>query len=155
MLFFLVPDLENEPEENQLTQHAASTPVGNWITKDQFDVLSGKVNDLFDKCFGEQEKVSTNKDNLTQLSRKLEHVEGNLLPELKMKIKTVKKSIPADASLPRTNKEGLEQVRAGLERARAKIAILEQPKQDQKFKLSDESIGKVLGMLISEFKQIF
>ena len=75
----------------------------------------------------------------------MEHLEGTLLPDLKHRIKTVKKSIPSDAALPNKNKELLEQVRAGLERARAKIAILEQPKQDQKFKLSDSSIGTLFG----------
>ena len=70
-----------------------------------------------------------------------------MLIDLKQRIKTVKKSIPADVSLPRTNKEGIEQVRAGLERARAKIAVLEQPKQDQKFKLSDSSIGTLFGKI--------
>ena len=100
---------------------------------------------MFDKFFGEQEKSSNIKDDLVQLQRKVEHLEGTLVPDLKVRIKTVKKSIPADATLPKSNKEVLEQVRAGLERARAKIAILEQARPDQKFKLSDESIGKVLG----------
>ena len=81
------------------------------------------------------------------MERKIEHIEGNLLTDLKQRIKTVKKSIPADASLPRTNKEAVEQVRAGLERARAKIAVLEQPKPDQKFKLSDSSISTLFGKL--------
>ena len=119
--------------------------MGNMVTKEQFDDLASRVGDLLDKFYREQEQTAANKDNCSKLERKLEHLEGTLLPDLKLRIKTVKKSIPADATLPKSNKEVLEQVRAGLERARAKIAVLEQPKQDQKFKLSDTSIGAVLG----------
>ena len=141
-----MPELEGSNQEDpQPARRAVSTPINDFVTKDQFDVLNGRVNDIFDKFFEEQECSSSTKDGVTQLQRKLEHIEGTLLPDLKVRIKTVKKSIPADVALPRTNKELLEQVRAGLERARAKIAVLEQPRPDQKFKLSDTSIGNVLG----------
>ena len=140
-----MPELEGSEQDVQPSRRAISTPMQEWVPKEQFDLLQGRVNDLFDKFYQEQEKQQTAKDDLSVLERKLAHVEGTLLPELKLRIKTVKKSIPADATLPRTNKEGLEQVRAGLERARAKIAVLEQPKQDQRFKLSDSSIGTLFG----------
>ena len=138
-----------EASENRLDRAPAAlpnlVPVGQLISKDQFDLLVGRVDDLFDKFFQEQGKTSTTKETVTQLERKMGHVEGNLLPDLKLRIKTVKKSIPAEVSLPVKNKEILEQVRAGLERARAKITVLEQPKTDQKFKLSESSIAALFG----------
>lgn len=118
------------------------------VSKEEFDILSGKVNDLYVKMFQDQDSSAPSKDDFQTLERKLEHLEGTLIPDLKLRIKTVKKSIPSDAALPLKNKETLEQVRAGLERARAKIAVLEQPKQDQRFKLSDSSIGTLFGKYV-------
>ena len=117
----------------------------NLVSVEQFEILSGKVNDIYVKVYQDEENASAIKDNFAKLERKLEHLEGILVPELKTRIKTVKKMIPSDAALPNKNKEVLEQVRAGLERARAKIAVLEQAKQDQKFKLSESSIGTLFG----------
>ena len=131
-----------------MDRRAISTPINDFVSKEEFDILAGKFNDLYVKVFQEEENSSASKDNLQKLERKLEHLEGVLLPDLKHRIKTVKKSIPSDAALPNKNKEVLEQVRAGLERARAKIAVLEQPKQDQKFKLSESSIGTLFGMYL-------
>ena len=142
---FSVPELEGSDGEQQPTGRAVSTPVSNSVSKEEFDILSGRVNDLFDKLFEEQERFAGTKEDVVQFQRKLEHIEATLIPDLKVRIKTVKKSIPADVSLPRTNKEALEQTRAGLERARAKIAVLEQAKPDQKFKLSESSIGNLFG----------
>ena len=134
-----------EPEGSRPDRRAVSTPIENFVPKEQFDILAGKVNDLFVKVLREEERSESSKDDFSKLERKIEHLEGTLLPDLKHRIKTVKKSIPSDAALPTKNKEVLEQVRAGLERARAKITILEQPRQDQKFKLSDSSIGTLFG----------
>ena len=134
----------SDPENDQPAQRAISTPVENLVTKEQFDILTGRVNDLFDKFYQGQSDNAAGTDSITQVQRKLEHLEGALIPDLKTRIKNVKKSIPADATLPRSNKEVLEQVRAGLERARAKIAVLEQ-KPEQKFKLSDSSLTALFG----------
>ena len=136
--------MEGSDPENEPVRRAISTPVENLVTKEQFDILTGRVNDLFDKFYQGQSDNAADTDSIAQIQRKLEHLEGTSIPELKTRIKTVKKSIPADATLPRSNKEILEQVRAGLERARAKIAVLEQ-KREQKFKLSDSSIGTLFG----------
>ena len=144
-----MPDLEtSDHEQVQPTQRAVSTPIENFVSKEEFEILAGKVNDLFVKIYNEEDNTSSSKDDLAKLERKIDHLEGTLLPDLKLRIKTVKKSIPTDAALPNKNKELLEQVRGGLERARAKIAILEQPKQDQKFKLSESSIGTLFGKRI-------
>ena len=117
-------------------------------SKEQFDVLVGRVNDLFVKVLQDQEKTSSIKDDMSKIERKMEHLEGTSLNDLKLRIKTVKKSIPANVQLPVKNKEALERVQAGLERARAKIAVLEQPKQDQKFKLSESSVSTLFGELL-------
>ena len=144
-ILILVPDLEQVHPESSPNNRAASTPIVSSISKDQFDVLCGRVDDLFAKFLEEQEKMATSKDSLSQMERKIEHLEGNVVPDLKVRIKTVKKAIPSDATLPTKNKEILEQVRAGMERARAKIAVLEQQKPDQKFKLSETSIAALVG----------
>ena len=158
--FSLAPDLEDvESEEPLQPERAVSTPMARMVSQDQFDVLCGRVNDLLDKFYREQEKSSATRENvvtmgqkveqLDSLERKLEHLEGNLLPDLKTRIKTVKKSIPSDVSLPVKNKEGLEQVKAQLERARAKIAVLENQRPEQKIKISDASISSIFGKFIN------
>ena len=82
------------------------------------------------------------------MERKLEHLEGTLIPDLKTRIKTVKKAIPSDVSLGVKNKESIEQLRAQLERARAKIAVLEMQKPEQKLKISDASMATLFGKFI-------
>ena len=144
--FNLVPDLENcDPSQELGEERTVSTPITRPVTRDQFDALCGRVDDLLDKFYGEQNKSSSAKDSLVQLERKLEHLEGDVLPDLKNRIKTVKKSIPSDVSQPLKNKEAVEQLRAQLERARAKIAVLESQKPEQKIKISDTSIATLFG----------
>ena len=141
-----MPELEGSDHENeQSNRRTASTPFENPVSKEEFDILTGRVNDLFDKFYQGRSDSEADTDSIVQMQRKLENLETVLIPDLKIRIKTVKKSVPADANLPRSNKEVLEQVRSGLERARAKIAVLEQQKQDQKFKLSESSIGTLFG----------
>ena len=144
----LVPDLEDCEPEQPVEQRAVSTPIERTVTQDQYDALCGRVNDLFDKFYTEQEKSSSARDSLVQMERKLEHLEGNVLPDLKVRIKTVKKAIPSDVALPVKNKEGIEQIRAQLERARAKIAVLESQKPEQKIKISESTTSALFGKFL-------
>ena len=79
-------------DNEQPVRRAVSTPLESMVSKEQFEVLEGKVNDLFDKFYQRQADNDTNGDSLSQLQRKLEHLEGNVIPDLKTRIKTVKKS---------------------------------------------------------------
>ena len=145
LLTYSVPDLEDCEPEQPVQQRVASTPVAKMVSQDQFEALADRVNDFLEKFYAEQEKSTASRDCVVQMERKWDHLEGNVLPDLKTRIKTVKKSIPADVALPTKNKETLEQVRAQLERARAKIAVLESQKPEQKIKISDSSIAALFG----------
>ena len=151
-----MPELEGSADE-ELNQEmnqprVVSTPVFNGPSKDEFNGLAGMVKNLSDQFFREQSErvnqVTVVKDTLTRLESRLESIEGNAIPELKVRIKDVKKKIPADSTLPNSNKLQVEGLRAGLERTRAQIAVLEQSKPEQKFKLAQADVAALFGKLI-------
>ena len=150
-----MPELENSGEDdlNQevIQPRVVSTPVLTGPNKDEFNGLAAMVKKLSDHFYKDKttntNQLSVIKDTLTRLESKLESIEGNAIPELKVRIKDVKKKIPAEATLPNSNKLQLEGVRAGLERVRAQVAVLEQKQPEQKFKLASADIANLFGKI--------
>ena len=161
--YYLVPELENSDMDDlnqEINQpRVVSTPMLNGPSKDEFNGLAGMVKKLSDQFFKDQDskanQLSTMKDTLSRLESKLESIEGNAIPELKVRIKDVKKKIPAEATLPNSNKLQLEGVKAGLERVRAQVAVLEQKQPEQKFKLSSSDIAALFGEYTILFFDLF
>ena len=152
---YSVPELEHSEGEDlnqELNQpRVVSTPILAGPTKEEFNGLAAMAKKTSDLFFKEKASnanhLSVIKDTLVRLESKLESIEGNAIPELKVRIKDVKKKIPAEATLPNSNKLQLEGVRAGLERVRAQVAVLEQKQPEQKFKLAATDVTALFGKL--------
>lgn len=131
-----VPDLDNDDEESN---HQASQKSA--IEANSQGELMTMLKTVMNDCQDLKDKNAALECAYSSLESKMNLVQETLIPDLKQRVKGVKKLIPSDSTLPNTNKVAIESVRAGLERARAKVAILEQAIPEKKFKLAPNDVA--------------
>ena len=64
-----MPELEGSDQEDQPNRQVASTPFETPVSKEEFDALTGRVNDLFDKLDQNRSNAEGDADRIAQLLR--------------------------------------------------------------------------------------
>ena len=92
-----------------------------------------------------EDQLASRTQEVDNAVSKMVLIHDTLIPDLKAKIKAIKKS--AGGELPTKNKIAVERLSAGLERARHQIAVIENDKEKTKPKTVQTDVKSILGKL--------